>query len=405
MLHASRRRVGVTSTIGYSDSVDMAAAARTTPMPPDLAKWLARMSGNGCSHAVVEVSSRGLAEHRLAGLRLDAAVLTNLRRDHIEHHGSVLNYRRAKTRIFEYLKPSGFAVVNLDDPGSRLALSMLNWPVITIGMREEADVTAEVVERHASEQTFLLTAGSDTVPVRTRMIGDHHVANCLAAAAVGLVQGLDVTTIARGLESVERVPGRMDRIECGQPFGVFVDCADNADRLAVCLNSLRRATRGRLYCVLGCDSRQAREERALLGRVVERGADLAVLTDGCEPSDMPLQKVHDILDGYDRPARAHVIPSRDQAIRWALDQAAAGDSVLIAGSSRTYGLEKAKRRSVCDDEEVARSWLRQTGQYSCRCTREVLTDETLHETLHRRFSGDYWRAAGAGITTTASGTL
>ena len=290
---------------------------------------------------------------------MDAAVLTNLRRDHIEHHGSVLNYRRAKTRIFEYLKPSGFAVVNLDDPGSRLALSMLNWPVITIGMREEADVTAEVVERHASEQTFLLTAGSDTVPVRTRMIGEHHVANCLAAAAVGLVQGLDVTTIARGLESVERVPGRMDRIECGQPFGVFVDCADNADRLAVCLNSLRRATRGRLYCVLGCDSRQARDERALLGRVVERGADLAVLTDGCEPSDMPLQKVHDILDGYDRPARAHVIPSRDQAIRWALDQAAAGDSVLIAGSSRTYGLGKAKRQSVCDDEEVARSWLRQ----------------------------------------------
>ena len=96
VLHASRRRVGVTSTIGYSDSVDMAAAARTTPMPPELAKWLARMSSNGCSHAVVEVSSRGLAEHRLAGLRLDAAVLTNLRRDHIEHHGSVLNYRQGK---------------------------------------------------------------------------------------------------------------------------------------------------------------------------------------------------------------------------------------------------------------------------------------------------------------------
>lgn len=359
VLHAARRRVGVTSTIGYSDSVDMAAAAQTTPVPPELAKWLARMAGHGCSHGVVEVSSRGLAERRLAGLQLDAAVLTNLRRDHIEHHGSVLNYRRAKTRIFEYLKPGGFAVVNLDDPGSRLALSVLNCPVITTGMREEAEVMAEVVERHPSEQTFLLTAGSDTVPVRTRMIGDHHVANCLSAAAVGLVLGLDVTQIARGLESVERVPGRLERIECGQPFGVFIDCADNADRLAVCLNSLRRAARGRLYCVLGCDSRQAPEELAILGRVVERGADLAVLTDGCEPTAQPLQRVHDVLDGYDRPARAHVIPSRDQAIRWALQQAQPGDNVLIAGSPRTCGLENVKQRPVCDDEQVARTWLRQ----------------------------------------------
>jgi UDP-N-acetylmuramoyl-L-alanyl-D-glutamate--2,6-diaminopimelate ligase len=361
VLHAAERRVGVTSTIGYSDSVDLSPASHTTPPPPELARWLTRMAGNGCRHAVVEVSSCALVQRRLAGLSLDAAVLTNLRRDHVQHHGSVLNYRRAKTRIFQHLKPGGFAVVNMDDTGSRLALSHLECPVITVGMREEAEVTAEVIERQLSEQTFLLMAGGETVPVRTRMIGDHHVANCLCAAAVGLVSGLSLTTVARGLESVERVPGRMDRIECGQQFGVFVDCADNADQLAVCLNSLRRTTRGRLYCVLGADGGRSRDDRALLGRVIERGADLGVITDGYCPSSRPLQTVHEILDGYERPARAHIIPRRDQAIRWALDQAATGDAVLIAGCSRTSGLDDPQQRPVCEDTEVARSWLRESG--------------------------------------------
>jgi UDP-N-acetylmuramoyl-L-alanyl-D-glutamate--2,6-diaminopimelate ligase len=358
VLHQARRRVGVTSTIGYSDSVDMAPASQTTPAPVDSANWLSRMSGNGCSHAVLEVSNCGLAQRRLSGLRLDAAVLTNLRRDHVRHHGSVMNYRRAQSRFFEYLKPGGFAVINADDAGSHLALSNLECPVITVGMREDAEVTAEVIDRCPSEQTFLLTAGDATVPVRTRMIGDHHVANCLSAAAVGLVLGIDLATVARGLEAVERVPGRLDRIECGQDFSVYTDCADTADRLAVCLNSLRRVTRGKLYCVLGIGQEQRQDEQVLLGRVAERGADLAVVTDGCVPSAYPLQAVHELLDGFDRPARAHVIPRRELAIRWTLDQARPGDTVVIAGCSRTAGLGDPSERPICADAETARSWLR-----------------------------------------------
>jgi UDP-N-acetylmuramoyl-L-alanyl-D-glutamate--2,6-diaminopimelate ligase len=374
VLHQAKQPVGVTSTIGYSDSVDMAAAPHTTPRQNELANWLARMVNQGCSHAVVEVSNCGLSQRRLAGVNLGAAVLTNLRSDHVRFHGSVMNYRRSQIRVFEHLKDGGFAVINADDAGSRLALGSLSCPVITVGMREDAEVTAEIVERHPSEQTFLLTAGNETIPVRTRMIGDQHVANCLSAAAVGLVLGIDLATVARGLEAVERVPGRMDRIECGQPYSVHVDCADTADRLAVCLNSLRRVTRGKVHCVLGSGPESRRDERALMGRVIERGSDRCVLTGEHRPSHEPLQGVHDVLDGFDRPARAHVIPSRDLAIRWTLDEARAGDAVLIAGCSRTAGLGDPQHRPVCDDVEIARTWLRRSDNSDGDRTRALRVD-------------------------------
>ena len=116
--------------------------------------------------------------------------------------------------------------------GSAAYLRRLDGPVLTVGIQTAAEITAMPVEQCLSEQTFLLTAGSETVPVRTQMIGTHHIYNCLAAAAVGLAYGIELTTVVRGLESVGHVPGRLERIECGQPFGVFVDFAHTPDALA-----------------------------------------------------------------------------------------------------------------------------------------------------------------------------
>ena len=369
ILDAAESRVGVMSTIGRSDSTQTKPASRTTPAPPEMASWLKRMSSNGCSHAVLELSSHGLSQHYTAGLQFDAAVLTNLRRDHIDLHGSVMNYRKTKARLFEQLKPNGFCVLNADDPGSQAILPKLNAPVITVGQRERAEITANVIERHASEQTFLLMAGNETIPVRTQMIGDHHVNNCLAAAAVGLVMGIDLATVARGLEAVAHVPGRMQRVECGQRFGVYIDSADNPDRLAIALKALRKVTAGRVICVFGTPEHRPAEDRPMMGRVVERAADLGVLTGGYIPQAQPLQALHDVLDGYDRPARAHLIPTRAHAIQWALEQAKSGDSVLIAGEGRLGTVSGKNRIETLGDYDVARGWLYETARaeptYSC----------------------------------------
>jgi UDP-N-acetylmuramoyl-L-alanyl-D-glutamate--2,6-diaminopimelate ligase len=356
VLRAAGLPAGFTTTLLRSDSESTAAAGRSTPAPAELADWMARMAANRCSHAVVELSSRALAQRRVAGIPFDGAVVTNLRRDHIDFHGNLANYRQAKARLFEQLSPRGFAVVNADDPGSRILLPKLTCPVITFGITERAEISATVVERHPGEQTFLIMAGNEAVPVRTRMIGDHHVANCLAAAAVGLIFGADLTTIARGLEAIERIPNRMDRIECGQPFQVYVDCGDTPDRLAAALRSARQVARGRVIGVFGTPDGSDRDERPLLGRALDRGADVAVLTSAAEGNDEPLRIIHDLLDGFDRPARARVMPGRVRAILWALDEARAGDAVVIAGSDRR-SLFACGQQEKQGDIATARNWL------------------------------------------------
>jgi UDP-N-acetylmuramoyl-L-alanyl-D-glutamate--2,6-diaminopimelate ligase len=189
------------------------------------------------------------------------------------------------------------------------------------------------------------------------MIGDHHVYNCLSAAATCLVMGVDLLTIARGLERVEAVPGRLERIECGQPFGVYVDSAQSPDTMAVGLRALKQVTAGRLICVFGLDSSCDPQHRPLVGRVVEKGAELSVITSSNPRHESPLQIAHDILDGYDQPGRPHVIPNREKAIVWALTQARPGDTVLVAGRGCQSTQQVGFKHVELDDRQVVRRWL------------------------------------------------
>jgi UDP-N-acetylmuramoyl-L-alanyl-D-glutamate--2,6-diaminopimelate ligase len=361
VLRTASQTTGTTTTIAYDDAAEQAVASSTTPPAAELAEWLSRMVANGCENAVLEVSSQALAEKRTAGVAFDVAVLTNVRRDHLDYHGSLQNYRRVKKRLLEQLKPQGLAVLNADDPASRKWLPHLRCPVLTFGLHTPAEVSATVVERHAGEQTFLVTAGDETAAVQTRMFGDHHVYNCLAATAVGLALGLELTTIARGLESLQQIPGRLEPIVCGQPFGVYVDYGRSPDALAVNLQALRQVTPGRVLCVYGADPERDPAERPLLGRVVERTAHWGIITNDNPRQAEPLQLAHDILDGYDRPARAHILPDRAEAIRWALGEARAGDAVLISGQGDQPVPAVGDETWCCDDREVARQWLQDVG--------------------------------------------
>lgn len=350
---------GVLTSLGACNGLEVDPNLNGISSSPALARWLAATQQNGVDHAVVEVSSTDLASRRTSGMMLDGAVITNVRRAHLDLHGSVLNYRRIKQRIVDHLKPEGFVVVNADDPASKFLLAKVERPVITFGMQADAEVSATPIELNASEQTFMLRAGSDMMPVRTRMIGQHHIYNCLAAAATGLVLGLDLQTIACGLEQVTFLPGRLERIDEGQAFATYVDAANTADSLATTLKSLRRVTHGRLICVFGAEGGSNRAERPLLGRVVERLADVGIVTSNNPRHEDPLQIAHEILDGYDRPAIAHLLPDRARAIGWALHTAEEGDTVLIAGKGAALEEVAGDRRVGFDDREVAKFFLRE----------------------------------------------
>lgn len=361
ILKVAGEKSGVLCDLVWEPGVKRPTSSDAVPSASLLAQSLSKIRRSGRSHAVIEASSRMLAERHTAGLELDAAVLTNVRRDHLGWHGSVGNYHRAKARLFGHLKPDGFVVANADDPASRHLMRRVSHPVLTVGMKMPAELTATLVDRCAGEQTFLLTAGDETAAVQTTMFGDHHIYNCLAAAGVGLMLGIDLPTVARGLEALTWLPGRMQSICCGQPFGVYVDDARTPDALAVTLKTLRNVTAGRVICVFGADASADPANRPLMGRVVERSAHLGIITNDNPRDQSPLKIAHDIIDGYDRPARSHILPDRGQAIRWALAEAEPGDAVLIAGKGdRQYQIVGGKRL-VFDDRDVARQWLEDVG--------------------------------------------
>jgi len=350
-------KVGLLGTLGYFDGEDVEDPTLTTPDAGKLAEWLKRSLDNECTHAVMEVSSHALDQSRVGGIRFDAACVTNVSRDHLDYHPTINDYRLTKSKLLDSLPGEGLAVVNADDPTSAGFLSRISGPVLTIGIRSAAEITATMVEQCISEQTFLLTAGSETLPVRTRMIGVHHVYNCLMASAVGLAYGIDLPTIVRGLESAEHVPGRLERIECGQPFGVFVDYAHTPDALRGTLKTLRQVIAGRLICVFGAGGDRDRHKRPQMGQAAEDEADLAIVTSDNPRTEGPAEIAADILDGFSEPDRAEVVLHREDAIRRALAEAQPGDCVLIAGKGHEKLQIIGNQKLPLDDCEIAREWL------------------------------------------------
>jgi UDP-N-acetylmuramoyl-L-alanyl-D-glutamate--2,6-diaminopimelate ligase len=357
ILEAAGEPTGVMSSLGHSDSLTQCLPTTTVPTTAEFASWLGRMRVAGCTSAVLEVASQALAQRRVSGIELDAALLTNLHGGQLAQHNSAAACQKINRRVFRMLKPGGVAIVNADDHRCRNLLSHVKTPCLTYGLHAEADVTASVIDRCPSEQTFLLSLGSDTAPVRTRIIGDFHVSNCLAVTAAAAALGYNLETIVRGLEAVERLPGRMQRLECGQPFSVYIDAASTAETLSQAVRAVRQVTAGRVLVVFGAGETGDSARRALLGRILERAAHKAILTRDEPGSTAPLAALHEVLDGFERPQRAHFIPNRRAAIEFALSQARPGDSILLAGRSERLNLQAASGDD--EDRKTACNWLYQ----------------------------------------------
>jgi len=321
---------GTFDSYGYYDGDEDRPPTGMMATAPVLARSLARMSAAGASHAVIEVSSRELSQQVLAGVDLDAACVTHISRRHLDWHGSVENHRQATRRILDHTHPDAVAILNADDPFSVAILSELNQPALTFGMKRPAEITAEIVEQYVNEQLFILSAGEDSVGVRTSIIGDHHVYNCLGAAAMGLAYGIELPEIARGLEAIDQLPGRMERVACGQDFAVLIDAADSPDALRVCLRAARSTTTGRVICVFGSHDECDLAEYPAAGRVIGAMADDAMVTHGY-PSNGSHRSCMELRTGFVDSRKAHVVMDRSEAIARSLNDARPGDTVVIAG--------------------------------------------------------------------------
>lgn len=340
VLGAGGHSTAVLGKLGYSDGVESWPLPRRCDPEAVLFDWLTRANICGCTHAVVEASPCSLPALKRLGVMFDTACVTRLSLgvdgddDMADDVHDACEDGPFELRLFERIIPEGVAVLNADDAGCEDLLARVDTPALTVGIHEPAEITARIVEQSLSDQTFLLSAGEEAMPVRVALVGSENVYHCLLAAAVGFAHGLDIATIARGLESVECIPGRLRRVECGQPFSVFVDAANRPESLAAALAELRSLVRGRLLCVFGGERPLDQFNRHLLARTLDRHSDLSVITSAADERAAG-PALAELMSAFPVTSCAQRIGDRRDAIRLALNEARPGDCVLIAGQGET----------------------------------------------------------------------
>jgi UDP-N-acetylmuramoyl-L-alanyl-D-glutamate--2,6-diaminopimelate ligase len=355
------QRVGLLGTINYDLGARTVPAYRTTPESLDIYGMMAQMRDAGCRNAVMEVSSHGIDQQRVAGLQFGAAVFTNLTRDHLDYHRTLEAYFQVKRRLFsgETGQPPKVAVVNLDDPyGERLAADVKTLPtaprLITFGENPAAEVRAESVVLNFTNSTFRLVWPGGAMNVESPLIGRYNVSNLLAAVATAWGLGRDPIVFLSRLRAFKGVPGRMERIDEGQPFNVLVDYAHTDDALRNALGMLRAITPGRLFVVFGCGGNRDRTKRPLMVKAVQEFADFAFATADNPRSEAITQIFEDMKAGVTTPEKITWVEDRRRAISLALDAAKAGDCLLIAGKGHESYQEFADTVIPFDDRQVVR---------------------------------------------------
>jgi len=363
---------------GYLSSVEFKAGGgpqlnathMTTLQSPEVQALLAEMVAGGRDCAVIEASSHGLALRRIDGCGFDVAVFTTLSRDHLDFHGTPDEYLAAKGRLFSMLDESvdkgvaKTAVLNADDPASAYLRSCTRARAITYGIEREADIRAEDIEFEGLRSSFTVVGPFGRLDARIPLTGRHSVYDALAAVATGLSLGVAPEAMTRGLTGFHGVPGRMEVIDCGQPFSVIVDIASTAEALRRALEVLRPLTARRLWVVFGCAGERDPARRDGMGRVAGELADFAVLTNEDPRTEDPDAIMDGIARGLAEAGRRESsdfvrVVDRRQALRYAFEQAQAGDTVLLAGKGTEQSIVIGREHTPWDERVAARELLRE----------------------------------------------
>jgi UDP-N-acetylmuramoyl-L-alanyl-D-glutamate--2,6-diaminopimelate ligase len=338
----------------------------TSPDAIEVQRWLAEARAAGAGAVVIESSSHGLDQGRLEGCAFDVGILTNVTRDHLDYHGTFERYREAKAILFAGLgrgpaKPGigRAAVLNADDPNFSFFAKKASAPVISYREEGDATVTASDVECHGWDTYYRLGTPAGEASVRLAMPGHFNISNSLAAAGAGYALGATPAEIARGLGTVRGVPGRMERIDIGQPYTVVVDYAHTPFALRQALSYLRSVTRRRLIAVFGCTGDRDHGRREPMGRIAAECADATFVTSEDNWTEDPGEIAAEIVRGLESAGaragdRYWCILDRRQAIRSALANAQPGDTILVSGMGPQQSMISRGKPVPWDDRQVVR---------------------------------------------------
>ena len=380
VLAAAGLETGVIGTIAYRFADRSHPAPVTTPQSLDIAALLAEMAAAGAKAAVMEVSSHALDQRRVAGCRFAAAAFLNLSRDHLDYHADMEDYFAAKRRLFTEYDIDRLAAVNRDDPhGRRLAqeLTAAGMSVLTFGMEGPADVRAEGTRVDGRGIKAELVGPFGRLRIDSPLLGRFNLLNMMAAAALGHLLGLPAEAIARGLNALAPVPGRLEDV--GRPFGrrVLVDYSHKPEALRQALLACREFTAGRLTAVFGCGGERDRGKRPVMAKVAAELADLVVVTSDNPRGENPEAIIDEIVSGFGGTAARFFAPNgfapagrvhytrvadRQAAVALAVGAAGPEDTVIICGKGHEdYQICGDTRRPFSDADEARRALQRLVG--------------------------------------------
>jgi UDP-N-acetylmuramoyl-L-alanyl-D-glutamate--2,6-diaminopimelate ligase len=352
-LAAAGRTTGLIGTVETRLAGERVPSVRTTPEAPDLQALLATMVERGVDAVAMEVSSHALAQHRVDAVRFAGAMFTNLSQDHLDFHPSMADYFAAKASLFDPARTAA-AVVGTDGGwGRRLAARVPG--AVTYAVGRSADWTAADVELRSDASTFRLR-GPDRVdiPVRLRLAGDFNVSNALGALALLASVGVPLDAAVDGVAGLAGVPGRMERVDAGQPFLALVDYAHTPAAVQALLAAVRQLIAGKVVVVLGCGGDRDRGKRPLMAAAAVEGADLAVFTSDNPRSEDPAEILAQMVAGVDDADRRRLVvePDRAAAIATAVAAARPGDAVVVAGKGHETGQDYGGVVTPFDDRVV-----------------------------------------------------
>ena len=360
LIHGILEQAGIDSgligTVQYLVGGEVISASRTTPESPDLLGLMDTMVRSGCGACILEVSSHAVTLNRVTGVKLEVAVFMNLTRDHLDFHNDMEEYFRAKAAIFE-VGEVNHRVVNRDDPFGKRLLKEIGADVLTFGL-EEGDISPEgpvTIEEWGSRCRLSTPWGP--VDVNTALPGRFNLYNIMAAVASCGLLGLTADSISLGLSSVDRVPGRFERVDRGQSFTAVVDYAHTPDALENVLENARAITNGRVITVFGCGGDRDTSKRPLMGQAAGRHSDLVFVTTDNPRSEDPEFIMDQIMEGLGDPIGiVERVSDRRTAIGLAVREARPGDMVVVAGKGHeNYQIIGERILPFSDVDELARA--------------------------------------------------
>lgn len=362
ILEGAGKRTGLTGTVRYFIGNEAYSASRTTPESLDLQAFLYQMVQKEVGFVAMEVSSHALELKRVHGIGFSLAIFTNLTREHLDFHKTMENYRKAKGILFENLGPDKTAILNLDDSTSQYYAQLTKAKKIfysLIDRKAEFFAKKYKFSPAGTEATFATPAGIQDFDLK--LTGEFNLSNFAAVLAAAQLLGLNYEQVKKGAENFTGAPGRMERIDLGQDFNIWIDYAHTPDGMQRLLETVRSFTTGRLICLFGCGGDRDRGKRPQMGRIASTYANLVILSSDNPRSEDPAKIIADIQEGIPDKKKVKVVLDRKEALEYAVNVARDKDSVIVTGKGHEDYQEAQGIKYPFHEREIIEAELQRLG--------------------------------------------